>query len=78
MDRKDASGRQAWQGRFAVDTPKEYVLIESGKKAQVRVTAKFADGSEEDITPFCDYRVQDDAIASMISGDHRHVGDSGL
>jgi Protein of unknown function (DUF1549)/Protein of unknown function (DUF1553) len=62
-------------------TPKEYVLVESGKKAQVRVTAKFADGSEEDITPFCDYRVQDDAIASMsILGEisANKPGDSGL
>lgn len=62
-------------------TPKEYVLIEAGKKAQVRVTAKFEDGSEEDITPFCDYRVQDDAIASMsILGEitASKPGDSGL
>ncbi len=62
-------------------TPKEYVLIESGKKAQVRVTAKFADGSEEDVTPFCDYRVQDDAIANMsILGEitANRPGDSGL
>src|SRR5262245_48220370 len=35
-------------------TPKEYVLIEAGKKSQIRVSAKFEDGSEEDITPFCD------------------------
>ena len=62
-------------------TPKEYIVCESGKTAQVRITAKFSDGSEEDITPFCDYRVQDDAIASMsILGEitANRPGDSGL
>lgn len=62
-------------------TPKEYVLVEAGKKAQIRVTARFSDGSEEDITPFCDYRVQDDAIASLnILGEvsAKGPGDSGL
>lgn len=62
-------------------TPKEYVLVEAGKKIQIQVTAKFEDGSEENITPFCDFRVQDDAIASMsILGEitANRPGDSGL
>ncbi|MCE9534306.1 MAG: DUF1549 and DUF1553 domain-containing protein, partial [Planctomycetes bacterium] len=62
-------------------TPKEYVFCESGKTAQVRVTAKFVDGSEEDITSFCDFRIQDDAIATMsVSGlvSAQKPGDSGL
>ena len=29
------------------------------------MTATFADGSTEDITPFCDFKVSDDAIASV-------------
>ena len=46
-------------------TPKEYVFCEMGKTVQVRITAKFVDGTEEDITPFCDFRVQDDAVGTM-------------
>ena len=62
-------------------SPKEYVFCESGKTTQVKVTAKFVDGSEEDITPFCDYRVQDDAIATMSPTGlitAQKPGDSGL
>jgi hypothetical protein len=62
-------------------TPKEYIFCESGKTVQVRVSAKFSDGSEEDITPFCDYRVQDDAVATLnITGlvTAAKPGDSGL
>jgi hypothetical protein len=62
-------------------SPKEYIFCEVGQTAQVRVTAKFSDGSEEDITSFCDYRVQDDAIAVMSPTGlitSQRPGDSGL
>jgi len=62
-------------------SPKEYVFVEMGKTAQINVTATFADGSTEDVTPFCDFRVQDDAIATMtITGliSSQKPGDSGL
>ena len=31
----------------------------------MRVRARFADGSEEDVTALCDFRVQDDAVAEV-------------
>jgi Protein of unknown function (DUF1549)/Protein of unknown function (DUF1553) len=46
-------------------SPKEYVFVQPGQSAAMKVTAKFADGSAEDITPFCDFRVQDDAVARV-------------
>ncbi len=62
-------------------SPKEYIFCEMGKTAQIRVSAKFSDGTEDDITPFCDFRVQDDAIATMSPAGlitaHR-PGDTGL
>jgi Protein of unknown function (DUF1549)/Protein of unknown function (DUF1553) len=61
--------------------PKEYVFVHVGETAKMKVTAKFADGSKEDITPFCDFRVQDDAIARVsILGDITGLqpGDSGF
>src|SRR5262249_29279739 len=62
-------------------SPKEYVFALPGKTAQIKVTAKFADGSAEDITTFCDFRVQDDAVARVSSlGEVTAVrpGDSGF
>src|SRR4051812_18270367 len=62
-------------------TPKEYIFVKTGKATKLKVTAKFADGSNEDITPFCDFRVQDDGVARVSpNGDVTGVrpGDSGL
>jgi Protein of unknown function (DUF1549)/Protein of unknown function (DUF1553) len=62
-------------------TPKEYVFVHIGETTRMKVTAKFADGSAEDITPFCDFRVQDDAVARVTPlGDITAVrpGDSGF
>src|SRR5262245_23542819 len=44
-------------------TPSGYALIKPGEKDRLRVRARFADNSEEDVTSFCDFRVQDDAVA---------------
>jgi hypothetical protein len=46
-------------------TPPEYAFDKPGETSQLRVQAHFADGSEEDITPFCDFRTNDDAIADV-------------
>lgn len=46
-------------------TPSEYSFRKPGETGQLQVTAKFADGSEENVTPFCDFRVQDDAVAEV-------------
>jgi hypothetical protein len=48
-------------------TPAEYAFTKAGTKGQLRVKAKFADGSEEDVTPLCDFRTNDDAIAEVSS-----------
>ena len=61
--------------------PKEYVFVQPGQTVKLTVTAKFANGTTEDITPFCDFRVQDDAVARVsplgeISG--VRPGDSGF
>src|SRR5262245_44378833 len=34
--------------------PKDFVFVGQGKSVQMKVTAKFGDGSSEEITPFCD------------------------
>ncbi len=43
----------------------EYVRCDQGQTLQLTVRAKFSDGSEEAVTAFCDYRVADDAIATV-------------
>jgi hypothetical protein len=45
--------------------PVDHALIQPQATATVRVRARFTDGSEEDVTPFCDFRVQDDAVAEV-------------
>ena len=62
-------------------SPKEYVFVTPSKPTRLTVTAKFADGSSEDITPFCDFKVQDDGVARVSPvGEVTAVkaGDSGL
>ena len=46
-------------------TPTEYAFKKAGETGQLRIKAKFADDSEEDITAFCDYRTNDDAVATV-------------
>ena len=45
--------------------PKEYVFVEGGKSVPMKVTARFSDGPTEEITPFCEFRVTDDSVASV-------------
>lgn len=45
--------------------PSDFALLSDAKTKQVTVTATFADGTSEDITPFCDFRITDDAIATV-------------
>jgi len=47
--------------------PPEYALSRPGESGQLVVKATFADGSNEDITPFCDFRTNDDAVAEVSS-----------
>ncbi|HLW66467.1 MAG TPA: DUF1549 and DUF1553 domain-containing protein [Gemmataceae bacterium] len=46
-------------------TPPEYAFRKAGETGQLVVKAKFADGSVETVTPFCDFRIQDDAVAEV-------------
>src|SRR4051794_7391864 len=43
----------------------EYFLVPAKKSKQLKVTARFADGSTEDVTAFCDFKVSDDAVAEI-------------
>lgn len=48
-------------------TPEEYAFTRPGETGQLRVEARYADGSAEDITRLCDFRVNDDAVAEVSS-----------
>lgn len=39
-----------------------------GSSAQLKVMAKFADGTTENVTPFCGFRVKDDYVAELGEG----------
>ena len=62
-------------------TPGDFAVLKNDQSLQVKVTATFADGSTEDITPFCDFRITDDAIAGLSPLGQltaRQPGDAGL
>jgi hypothetical protein len=62
-------------------TPPEYRFQKSGQSGKLTVAARFADGSEEDITRFCDFRTNDDAVAEVSpSGEVKglHPGDTSI
>jgi hypothetical protein len=46
-------------------SPPDFAVVKKGETRQLKVTARFADGSREDVTPFCDFKVSDDAIAAV-------------
>jgi hypothetical protein len=46
-------------------TPPEAAFGKPGETGQLEVRAKFADGTEEDVTAFCDFRIADDAVAEV-------------
>ncbi|HYT87240.1 MAG TPA: DUF1549 and DUF1553 domain-containing protein, partial [Gemmataceae bacterium] len=46
-------------------TPPELAFKKAGEETPIRVTATFANGSEADITTFCDFRTNDDAVAEV-------------
>src|SRR5262249_29960221 len=64
---ENGAKRQAGNGEITqlTITPPEYAFRKPGESGQLIVTAKFADGTEENITPFCDFRIQDDAVADV-------------
>jgi hypothetical protein len=60
----------AWQrgsgavGEVRVDPP-QAAFRHAGESTQLRVSARFADGTAENITAFCDFRTNDDAVAEV-------------
>ncbi|MBI3409648.1 MAG: DUF1549 domain-containing protein [Planctomycetes bacterium] len=46
-------------------SPPELAFKKAGESGQVQVSATFADGVEADITPFADFRTNDDAVAEV-------------
>jgi Protein of unknown function (DUF1549)/Protein of unknown function (DUF1553) len=46
-------------------TPPEQVFGKTGARARLTVTARFADGTKEDVTPLCQFRVNNDAVADV-------------
>jgi hypothetical protein len=64
-----ADGARRTRGSGAVEavtvTPAEYAFRGPGETGRLQVRARFADGTEEDITPFCEFRTNDDAIADV-------------
>ena len=48
--------------------PREVALGRPGDSAPASVFARFADGSDADVTPFCDLRAGDDAVAEVLPG----------
>jgi hypothetical protein len=46
-------------------SPPEHAFKKAGESVELRIAARFADGSEADITPFCDFRTNDDAVAEV-------------
>ncbi len=47
--------------------PREHRFAAPGETKELRVVAEFANGSREDVTPFCAFRAQDDYIAETTS-----------
>lgn len=62
-------------------SPPDFAVLNGNKPVQVKVTATFADGTKEDITPFCDFKISDDAVAGLTPLGEltaRTPGDAGL
>jgi hypothetical protein len=51
-------------------TPREYSFDRPEQTGQLRVTARFTDGAEEEITALCDFRTNDDAVADVTNLGH--------
>jgi hypothetical protein len=45
--------------------PHEHAFNGPGESVTLRVRVEFADGTSEDLTPFCDFRARDDAVAEV-------------
>jgi hypothetical protein len=62
-------------------TPGDFLVLKGGDSGRVTVTATFEDGSREDVTPFCDFKVADDTVAAVTAYGEvtaARPGDTGL
>lgn len=62
-------------------TPGDFAVLSPEKPLQIKVSATFDDGTTEDITPFCDFKISDDSIAGLSPLGEltaRQPGDAGL
>jgi hypothetical protein len=80
-----AAGATRDPNRAAVERieihPEAVVLGRPGCSVRLAVIARFADGAQADVTPFCELRVRDDAIASVEEGGEvrgRRPGDTAV
>jgi hypothetical protein len=48
-------------------TPPQCAFNSAGQRAQLRITAQFVNGDQEEVTPLCDFRTNDDAVAEVSS-----------
>ena len=46
-------------------TPEEILFREDGQKQQLKVVAVWTDGAEEDVTPLCRFKTNDDQVADI-------------
>jgi hypothetical protein len=51
-------------------TPSDHTFTKPGDASQIQVRATFADGTEEDITNFCEFRTNDDFVAEVTNLGH--------
>jgi len=58
-------------------SPSEHAFVKAGQKVGLKVVAKFKDGTEEDVTAFCDYRTSDDAVAEVSKQGEIHAAGPG-
>ena len=62
--------------------PRGFAFAKAGETAGLSVVARFADGTESDVTPFCDLRAKDDAVAEVVRSGGRvrglRAGDTAL
>jgi hypothetical protein len=61
--------------------PPEVVFAKAGQSQTFKVIAKFADGSEKDVTLLCDTRINDDAVAEVAGSgtiSARRAGDTAI
>ena len=53
------------EARVVRATPAEYAFARPGLEGQLRIEAEFTDGSKEDVTPFCEFRSNDDSVVEI-------------